>query len=88
LAALPTAVDWRETNVVSPVKDQGHCGSCWAFASTATIESHAAINSGQMKTLSTQQLVDCVANPYNCGGQGGCSGAIAELAFSYVQLYG
>jgi len=41
-----------------------------------------------MKTLSTQQLVNCVANPYNCGGQGGCSGAIAELAFGYVQLYG
>lgn len=84
MAALPTQVDWRESSVVSPVKDQGHCGSCWAFASAATIESHAAINSGHLKTLSTQQLVSCVANPYTCGGQGGCNGAIAELAFSYV----
>jgi cathepsin L len=53
LAALPSQLDWRKKNVVSPVKDQGHCGSCWAFASAATIESHAAINSGHMKTAST-----------------------------------
>jgi len=49
---LPSYVNWVEKGVTSPVKDQGHCGSCWAFASTATIESHAAINSGQLKTLS------------------------------------
>jgi len=51
--ALPTHVDWRTSGVVSPVKDQGHCGSCWAFSSVAAIESHAAINSGSLKTLST-----------------------------------
>ncbi|KAL4440956.1 hypothetical protein ABPG74_009369 [Tetrahymena malaccensis] len=88
LKDLPVNVDWREKGVVTPVKDQGHCGSCWAFASTATIESYAAINSGQLKTLSTQQLVSCVPNPYQCGGTGGCNGAISELAFNYVQLYG
>jgi len=88
MAELPTNVDWRDEGVVSPVKDQGHCGSCWAFASVATIESHAAINSGSMKTLSTQQLVSCIPNPYTCGGVGGCGGAISELAFNYVQLYG
>jgi cathepsin L len=88
MAALPTNVDWRDHGVVTPVKDQGHCGSCWAFASAATLESHAAINSGSLKTLSTQQLVSCIPNPMSCGGSGGCGGAITELAFSYVQLYG
>ena len=85
---LPSYVNWVEKGVTSPVKDQGHCGSCWAFASTATIESHAAINSGQLKTLSPQQLVDCAPNTLSCGGTGGCQGSIAELAFNYVQLYG
>jgi len=41
-----------------------------------------------LKTLSTQQLVSCISNPYQCGGSGGCGGAISELAFNYVQLYG
>jgi len=51
---LPTNVDWREKGVTSAVKDQGHCGSCWAFASTATIESHAAIATGLLFDLSPQ----------------------------------
>jgi len=88
MTSLPTNWDWRDQGVITPVKDQGHCGSCWAFASTATIEGHAAISSGSLKTLSTQQLVSCVTNPYTCGGTGGCGGAISELAFTYVQLYG
>ena len=88
MLSLPANVDWRNKGVVTPVKDQGHCGSCWAFASVAVIESHAAINSGSLKTLSTQQLVSCIPNPYVCGGAGGCSGAVPELAFNYVQLYG
>jgi len=86
--SLPKNVDWRDEGVVTPVKDQGHCGSCWAFSSVATIESHAAISSGSLKTLSTQQLVSCIPNPLVCGGAGGCAGAIPEMAFTYVQLYG
>lgn len=88
VAALPKSVDWRNKGVVSPVKDQGHCGSCWAFASVAAIESAAAIATGHLKTLSTQQLVSCVENAYQCGGQGGCNGAVSEIAFNYVQLFG
>jgi cathepsin L len=81
---LPKSVDWREKGVVSPVKDQGRCGSCWAFASTATIESHVALNSSKLFDLSPQQIAACTPNPEKCGGAGNCNGATAELAFDYV----
>lgn len=70
--------------VVSAVKDQGYCGSCWAFASTAVIESHVAIQTGKLFDLSVQQIAMCSPNPNNCGGSGGCNGATAEIAFDYV----
>lgn len=88
LQDLPDHVDWRTHSVVSPVKDQGHCGSCWAFSAVSTIESHAAIASGDLKTLSTEQLVDCVLNPDQCGGSGGCDGADSDLPYEYVAKYG
>ena len=81
---LPTSVDWRTQGVVSAVKDQGHCGSCWAFASTATIESHAALSTGMLFDLAPQQIAACAPNPDQCGGQGNCNGATAEIAFDYV----
>jgi cathepsin L len=81
---LPTHVDWRNYPVMSPVKDQGRCGSCWAFASTAVIETHVAIASGKLFDLSPQQIAACAPNPDHCGGSGNCAGATAELAFEYV----
>jgi cathepsin L len=82
---LPNFVDWRnKEGVVTAVKSQGSCGSCWAFASTAVIESHLAINTGKLFDLSTQQIATCSPNPNQCGGQGNCGGATAELAFEYV----
>ncbi len=81
---LPEQVDWRDAQVVSAVKDQGRCGSCWAFASTAVIESHVAINTNKLFDLSPQQIAACAPNPDNCGGSGNCQGATAELAFDYV----
>lgn len=85
ISELPKNVDWRKIpNVVSPVKDQGHCGSCWAFASTAVIESHVALKSGLLFDLSVQQIAMCAPNPNQCGGSGGCNGATAELAFDYL----
>ena len=53
---LPRKVDWREDGIVSAVKDQGHCGSCWAFASTAVMESHIAKASGLLFDLSVEQV--------------------------------
>jgi len=86
---LPEEVDWRQKpNVVSPVKDQGQCGSCWAFASTATIESHVALNSGILFDLSPQNIASCAPNPDSCGGTGGCYGATAEIAFDYIASSG
>ena len=85
---LPKTVDWRDRGVVTAVKNQGHCGSCWAFGSTETIESHFALNTGHLVNLSPQQLVSCSANPKKCGGYGGCSGSIADLAYQYVMQNG
>lgn len=81
---LPKSVDWRESGVVSAVKNQGHCGSCWAFATTATVESHIAIATGNLFSLSPQQLVACAPNDDHCGGFGGCMGSIPELAYTYL----
>lgn len=64
LASLPESVDWREQNVVSNVKDQGNCGSCWSFAAAETIESHWALATGYVGILSEQNILDCTANPY------------------------
>jgi cathepsin L len=57
-------------------------------ASTAVLESHIALQTGKLYTLSPQELVSCVQNPEHCGGGGGCTGATYELAFDYVQEYG
>jgi len=81
---LPSRVDWRESYIMTAVKDQGYCGSCWAFASTAVIESHVAKETGLLYDLSVQQMAACAPNPDSCGGTGGCYGSTAELAFDYV----
>lgn len=84
----PATIDWRTKNAVTKVKNQGGCGSCWAFAGTETIESHVAISTGKLLLLSEQNVVDCTQNPRHCGGTGGCEGATAELAIDYVHQKG
>ncbi|GMH53585.1 hypothetical protein TrST_g6847 [Triparma strigata] len=81
---LPTTVDWRDAGVVSPVKNQGGCGSCYAFATTATVESHIALSTGLLFDLSPQQVVACAPNDDHCGGFGGCMGSIPELVYDYL----
>jgi len=85
---LPASVDWRDKGAVTPVKDQGQCGSCWAFATTEVIESHVQIATGTLPVLSSQQVTSCTPNPLHCGGTGGCRGSIPQLGFTYVQLFG
>jgi len=86
---VPTSKDWRsEDGVVSPVKDQGGCGSCWAFSAVETLESHLAIATGSSPKLSAQQIVSCSPNPQHCGGTGGCDGSTQPLAFDYTKTAG
>jgi len=85
---LPASIDWRTAKpaVLTPVKDQGQCGSCWAFATAETVESALALaTGGNLTVLSPQNVVSCTVNPDNCGGSGGCNGAIAELGFNYIK---
>jgi len=84
---LPKSIDWRERGVVSPVKNQGHCGSCWAFSTTESLESHVAIETGVLFSMSPQQIASCTQNPDECGGTGGCSGGMPQVAFDNVANY-
>ena len=85
---LPDRIDWRNYSIVTPVKNQGQCGSCWAFAAAETLESHWAIYTKNLVVLSEQQILDCTPNPNHCGGTGGCGGATVELAFKQIMKMG
>ncbi len=81
ITTIPTSFDWRTQNIVTPVKDQQQCGSCWAFASTATIESLWAKKTSQMIELSEEDLL-------NCAVTNGCNGATMDAAFIFVENNG
>ena len=68
VSALPASVDWRTKGAVNAVKDQGQCGSCWAFSATAAVEGANAIKTGKLLDLSEQQLVDCDTQSQGCNG--------------------
>nr|2PNS_A Chain A, Ervatamin-C, a papain-like plant cysteine protease [Tabernaemontana divaricata]2PNS_B Chain B, Ervatamin-C, a papain-like plant cysteine protease [Tabernaemontana divaricata]2PRE_A Chain A, Ervatamin-C [Tabernaemontana divaricata]2PRE_B Chain B, Ervatamin-C [Tabernaemontana divaricata] len=75
---LPEQIDWRKKGAVTPVKNQGKCGSCWAFSTVSTVESINQIRTGNLISLSEQQLVDC--NKKNHG----CKGGAFVYAYQYI----
>ncbi|ESQ54998.1 hypothetical protein EUTSA_v10027165mg [Eutrema salsugineum] len=76
---LPESVDWRNEGAVSEIKDQGTCNSCWAFSSVASVEGINKIVTGELVTLSEQELVDCNTENNGCYGNGWM-----DVAFQYL----
>jgi C1A family cysteine protease len=83
-APVPNDIDWRSRGAVNPVRNQGSCGSCWAFAAIAAIEGAVKVNGKPLPQLSEQQLVDCSGS----AGNKGCAGGLPAQAINWAARNG
>ena len=87
LADVPASVNWVSNGGVTPVKDQGQCGSCWSFSTTGALEGAYFVKYGVLDSFSEQQLVDC-DNRKNGGKDMGCNGGLMDNAFTWIEKNG
>ncbi|XP_028765055.1 vignain-like [Neltuma alba] len=80
---VPPSVDWRKKGAVTAVKDQGQCGSCWAFSAVAAVEGINQIKTKKLISLSEQELVDCDTEQNE-----GCNGGLMEYAYEFIKRIG
>ena len=77
------SVDWVKDGAVTQVKDQGHCGACWAFSAIGALEGAYFVKHKELFSFSEQQLIDCAHDHLDCVHNKGCKGGYMDLALEY-----